>query len=253
MEMWRQPICRRAAMATLVALACIVVAACTTMANRPVAPISTVVEAARSGASSEVIIAQIRDARTTYALRGSDFARLAEYGVPGPVLDQLQQDFFADVEFLTFRWYRSRVSGGPTSMYPQPLDLASLDLGGNGMAATSDVGRPTHGTRPPGVPEWVPPFPSASGQFISPSSLLQMTQSGLSVAEMVEAIMDSRVRPLYAPSKGVSSARVGAITGSMFASLVAQGVAPEAVDALQAINIADHVEATRFKSGGGGY
>jgi hypothetical protein len=78
-----------------------------------------------------------------------------------------------------------------------------------------------------------------------------MTQSGVPAAELVEKIMDSRVRPLYARSEGTSNVRIGAITGSMFAALVEQGVAPEAVDALQAINLAGHVEATRFRAGGG--
>jgi hypothetical protein len=78
-----------------------------------------------------------------------------------------------------------------------------------------------------------------------------MTESGLSTAEIVDKIMNSRVRPLYASSSGGSNARLGAITGSMFATLVEQGVAAEAVDALQAINLADHVESTRFRAGGG--
>ncbi len=226
---------------------------CQSISERTVTPISVVVESAKSGAGSEVIINQIRASGTTYALRGSDFANLAERGVPAQVLDELQQRFFSDVESLTTRWYRTRASGGPTWIYPQPLDLDNLDRGGDGMAPNDDVGRPTHGTRPAGVPEWVPPFPAAFGQFISASTLLEMTNSGLSEAEMIEKIMNSRVRPLYAPGSDTSNARLGAITGSTFASLVLQGVQPRVVDALQAINIAEHVESTRFGSAGGGY
>ena len=237
--------------AKFLALTCLLAAGCASVSERPVTPISDVVALVESGASNEVMIGQINSSRTVYALRGSDFAKLAERGVPGPVLDVLQQDFFSEVENLTLRWYRARTSGGPTFIYPQPLDLDSLDSGGNGMAPTTNVGRATHGTRPPGVPEWVPPFPATTGQFVSASSLLEMTQSGLPAAEMVEKIMNSRVRPLYARSEGASNTRIGAISGSMFAALVKEGVPLEAVDALQAINLADHVEATRFRAGGG--
>ncbi|UCH47308.1 MAG: hypothetical protein JSU95_14635 [Betaproteobacteria bacterium] len=236
---------------TCLGLAYLVVAGCASVSERPVMPISDVIALADSGASSEVMIGQINSSRTVYALRGSDFANLAGRGVPPPVLDELQQSFFSEVENLTLRWYRARTSGGPTSIYPQPLDLDSLDGGGNGMAPTTNVGRATHGTRPPGVPEWVPPFPATSGQYLGPRDLLKMTESGLSTPEIVDKIMNSRVRPLYASSSGGSNARLGAITGSMFATLVERGVAPQAVDALQAINLADHVESTRFRAGGG--
>lgn len=241
------------AVASSALLAGIAVTGCQSISEKPVTPISMVVESARSGASSEQVIEQIRRADTTYALRGSDFAILAERGVPAPVLDELQQRFFSDVESLTTRWYRSRASGGPTWIYPQPLNLDSLARGGDGMAPTDNVGRPTHGTRPPGVPEWVPPFPATSGQFISANTLIEMMNSGMSEAQMVEKIMNSRVRPLYAAGTDNSNARLGAISGSTFASLVEQGVPPKAVDALQAINLADHVESTRFGSAGGGY
>jgi hypothetical protein len=238
---------RLLAAASLALVACIAVTGCQTVANRPVTPISSIVEAAQSGASSEVIIAQFRAGNTTYALRGSNFADLADRGVPGPVLDELQQDFFGDVETLSQRWFTRRASGGPDSIFPQPLDLSTLDSGGNGMAPASNLGRQTHGSRPPGVPQWVPPFPASSGNFIGPNDLLQMTASGMSTSDIVDSVMNSRVRPLYAASGGASRARIGAITGSIFASLVEQGVAPEAVDALQAINLADHVEATRIR------
>ena len=236
---------------TCLGLTAVLTAGCASVTDRPVTPISDVVALAENDASSEVLIGLINSSRTVYALRGSDFANLAERGIPEPVLDALQQDFFSEVENLTLRWYRARTSGGPTSIYPQPLDLDSLDSSGNGMAPTTNVGRATHGTRPPGVPEWVPPFPATSGQFIGPSNLLEMTASGLPAGEMVEKIMNSRVRPLYARSEGTSNARIGAISGSMFAALVEEGVPPAAVDALQAINLADHVEATRFRAGGG--
>ena len=236
--------------ATLIALASLLITGCASVSEQPVAPISDVVSLAESGASSEIIIGQINASRTVYALRGSDFAKLSERGVPDDVLDALQNDFFSSVENLTNRWYRSRERGGPTSIYPQPLDLDNLDQGGNGMGPTTNLGQETHGSRPVGVPAWVPPFPADTTVFISPVNLLEWANSGMAGAEMVEKINNSRVRPVYAAKAGGARARTGAITGSMYAGLAKQGVPLEALDALQAIYIADHVEAVRVTARG---
>ncbi len=236
--------------ATLIALASMLAIGCASVSEKPIAPISDVVTLAESGASSEIIVGQVNSSRTVYALRGSDFAKLAERGVPDDVLDTLQNDFFSSVENLTSRWFRTQASGGPVQIYPQPLDLDSLDRGGDGMAPNDDVGKVTHGTRPPGVPVWVPPFPADTTEYISPVTVLEWTKSGMSEAEMVDKIMNSRVRPVYAAKAGGSRARTGAITGSMYAGLAKQGVPLEALDALQAIYIADHVEAVRITARG---
>ena len=228
------------------AAASIAVSGCASITPPPATPISTIINAAASGKSSESIIANIRAGKTTYALRGSDFPKLAERGVPGPVLDELQQRFFGDVEFLTKRWYMGRSAGGPSSIYPQPVDLDNLDAGGDGMAPTTGVGRATHGSRPPGVPDWVPPFPAVSGQPISPEDVLEMTRSGQPTGQIVETVQTSRVAVLYAGSRNaVSQRRTAAITGTTYADMAKQGVAPEVLDALQATYLADHVEITR--------
>ena len=235
-----------------IAIGSIILAGCASLTPRPVTPISTITEAAASGASSESIITGIRTAKTTYALRGSDFAKLAERGVPGPVLDELQQRFFGDVQLFTERWYMGRSAGGPTTIYPQPVDLDNLDTGGNGMAPTTDVGRMTHGTRPPGVPTWVPPFPAVSGQPIAPEDVLAMSNSGQSTTEVAEKILKSRVAVLYADSpNAISLRRTAAITGTVYANLAQQGVAYEALDALQATYLASHVEFTRKTTSAG--
>ena len=219
---------------------------CALFQQRPVQPISEVVESAQSGASADQIIAEMRTARTTYAMRGSDFGRLAELGVPERVLDELQQTFFADVEFQTRRWYSRGPAGGPSSQFPQPLDLDNLDQGGNGMAPTDRVGRITHGTRPQGVPEWVPPYPPLRGPVMSVNAVVDMTNSGKPTEEIVETVLSSRVDILYADSPAFSSRfRTAAVTGSMFARFAEQGVAPEVLDALQAVYISQHVERSR--------
>ncbi len=240
---------RRTSIATflLPVLAVALLASCALLEQRPVRPISEVVESAQSGASANQIIAEIRAAKTTYAMRGSDFGRLAELGVPEAALDELQQRFFADVEFLTRRWYANGPMGGPSSNFPQPLDLDSLGQGGNGMGPTESVGRLTHGTRPQGVPEWVPPYPPITGPVMSVNAVVEMTNSGKPTEEIVSTVQSSRIDILYADSPALSSRfRTAAVTGSTFARLAEQGVAPEVLDALQAVYISQHVERTRF-------
>lgn len=230
----------------------LVVAGCASFTPVPATPISTITDAAANGASSDAIIAEMRATKTTYALRGSDFAKLADRGVPEPVLDELQRRFFGDVQLFTERWYMGRSAGGPTSIYPQPVDLDNLDRGGNGMAPTTDVGRMTHGTRPPGVPTWVPPYPAVSGQPITTEDVLAMSNSGQSTADVVDRIKKSRVAVLYADDQSaISLRRTPAITGSAYASLAQQGVAYEVLDALQATYLASHVEFTRKTTSAG--
>jgi hypothetical protein len=232
-----------------VALATILLSGCSMFGPRTAVPISNITDAAESGQSSTEILTAMRTARTTYALRGSDFAKLAERDVPEPVLDELQQRFFGDIDWLTRRWVTERLAGGPTSFYPQPVDLDSLDQGGNGMAPTTNVGRTTHTDRPPGVPDWVPARPVPPfGPTISVNDVVSMTKQGDSTPQIVATILDSHIYPIYAdPGPAVSRTRTGALTGSTYASLAGQGVAPEVLDALQEAYMADHLEQTRVR------
>jgi len=234
---------RRAATVTL---ALIATTGCSSLAPKPVTPISSVTSAAARGMSADSIVSRIRDARTTYALRGSDFARLAARNVPDPALDELQQGFFAAVEKLTRRWYMRSYSGGPDSIYPQPVDLDNLDDGGDGMAPFSDEDRIAHGRRPPGIPGWVPANPSLTGGVISTDAVVQMTQSGRSTDEIVEMVSNARVWPMYVDNLNpFSLTQTAALTGSLYADLARRGVALEVLDALQATYIASHIELTR--------
>ena len=232
--------------AALSTVTLVLIAGCALFQQRPVTPISVVIESAQNGASEQQLVTEIRNARTIYAMRGSDFPRLAELGVPEAALDELQQSFFADVEFLTRRWFSRGGSGGPTSNFPQPLDLDSLSEGGNGMGPTANLGQITHGSRPQGVPQWVPPFPPLTGPTMPANAVVEMTNSGMPTEEIVETVLGSRVDILYAPSGALSSRfRTAALTGSMFARFAEQGVAPEVLDALQAVFISQHVERSR--------
>lgn len=238
-------------------LASTLFAGCSSVTPRQAVPIAEITNAAESGQSSGQIINAMNTSRTTYALRGSDFPKLAGHGVPEPVLDELQQRFFGEVEFLTRNWYSNGSTGGPSSIFPQPLDLDNLERGGNGMAPATDVGRITHGTRPQGVPGWVPPFPAVTGPVISVNSVLDMTSSGKPTPDIVDAVLSSRIDILYADNNSaMSRARTAALTGSTYARLEQQGVALDVLDALQATYFAQHIERSR-KTGargtGGGF
>lgn len=231
------------------AIATTLFSGCAMFSPRTAVPISNITDAAESGQSSTVILTAMKSARTTYALRGSDFAKLAERDVPEPVLDELQQRFFGDVDWLTRRWVTERLAGGPTSFYPQPVDLDNLDRGGNGMAPTTNVGRTTHTDRPPGVPDWVPARPvSPFGPTISVNDVVNMTKQGDPTPQIVATILSSHIYPIYAdPGPVVSRSRTGALTGSTYANLAGEGVAPEVLDALQQAYLADHLEQTRLR------
>ena len=242
-QRYKSPAARTVALSILITA---VMAGCALFQERPVRPVSEVVESAQSGASANQMVSDMRTARTTYAMRGSDFARLAQLGVPEAVLDEMQQSFFADVEFQTKRWYAGGPTGGPTSQFPQPLDLDNLDQGGNGMGSTDRVGRITHGTRPQGVPEWVPAYPPLTGPRMPVNAVVDMTNSGKPTEEIVETVRGSLVDELYADSRAFSSRfRTAAVTGSMYARFAEQGVDYEVLDALQAVYISQHVENTR--------
>jgi uncharacterized protein (DUF433 family) len=252
MQRYKSPAARAVALSLLTA---VVLAGCALFQERPVRPVSDVVESAQIGASPNQMVSDMRTARTTYAMRGSDFARLAELGVPEAVLDEMQQSFFADVEFQTRRWYANGPTGGPTTQWPQPLDLDNLAQGGNGMGPTDRVGKMTVGTRPQGVPEWVPAYPPLTGPRMPVNDVVEMTNSGLPTDEIVETVRGSLVDELYADSRAFSSRfRTAAVTGSMYARFAEQGVDYEVLDALQAVYISQHVENTRKRvsKGAGG-
>ncbi|MGD2140200.1 MAG: hypothetical protein PVH25_07390 [Burkholderiales bacterium] len=229
---------------------------CALFSYREPTPISAVVDEAKKGTSAKEMIVKIKNAQTIYALRGSDFAKLAYYKVPPDVLDELQQQWFAQVQFLTMRWYSTGSIGGTPAVYPQPLDLDNLDQGGNGMAPNKDVAQIGVSTRPQGIPQWVPAYPPVTGPLMSPDEVVELTNSGMSTDEIVKKVLGSRVHPLYVENSfKVARFRTAALTGSMFANFAEKGVAYEVLDALQAVYLSQHIERQRYNAprGTGGY
>ena len=229
---------------------------CALFSYRQPTPISDVIDEAKKGTSAKEMITKIRNAQTIYALRGSDFAKLAFYKVPPEVLDELQQEWFAQVQFLTRRWYSTGSIGGVPAVYPQPLDLDNLDQGGNGMAPNKDVAKLGVATRPQGIPKWVPAYPPVEGPVMKANEVVEMTKNGMSTDEIVKKVRSSRLYPLYEENDfSMKRFRTAALTGSMFADYAAKGVAYEVLDELQAVYLSLHIETERYNAprGTGGY
>lgn len=234
----------------LLLAAAFVLGACSILPPRPVTPISEVVNWSKGG-PPEQAVGRIRSSRTTYALRGSDFGKLADASVPPAVLDHLQQSFYDDVDLLTRYWALGESMGGCTWCYPQPVDLSTLAQGGNGMADPGNTFSYTTFSRPQGLPDWVTALPGGvRAPAITVDQVAQMVKGGKSVDEIVAAIENARFRDFLDTSGGISNIathfRVG-LTGSTLAQLHANGVPDPALDALQKKALAEFIEFHRLR------
>jgi len=224
--------------------------ACSILSPRPVTPISEAVNWSKSG-PAEQAISRIRSSRTTYALRGSDFGKLADAGVPPQVLDHLQQSFYNDVDLLTRYWVTGGSPGGCTTCYPLPVDLANLTQGGDGMADFDSTPGYAPLSRPQGLPDWVTAVPGRMGApAITVDQVAQMVRDGKPVGDVVAEIDNSRVHDFIDTSGGLSNVKthftVG-LTGSELAQLHASGVPDPALDALQKKTLAEFIEFHRMR------
>jgi hypothetical protein len=211
-------------------------------------PISEAVTLAKSGAPPQVVIQRIRDSGTTYALRGSDFAKLKADGVPDPVLDFLQQSLVDDVDQLTKYWVLGESLGACAFCYPQPVDMDKLESGYGVVAATAP-GYYQAG-KPPGVPDWVPStVVSPAAGRISVSDLVQMVKDGVPEAQIVERINHSHLTRVIGVGGTftVRSHPATGLSGSEFAWLHEQGAGYPVLDALQSQFLAQFIEAERMR------
>ena len=235
-----------AALAALAALGGL--SACASLTPRPAMPISEVVELSQAD-SPDRAINRLRTSKTTYALRGSDFGKLADLGVPPPVLDQLQQSLANDVDLLTRHWALGESLGGCSSCYPQPVDLDSLKSGGNGMADASAVHIKSTFGRPQGLPDWVTAVPGGGGGSITVAEVSRMVKEGVPANELAERIRASRLREVIATQglSNISTHYVAGLSGSELARLHADGAADPVVDALQEKFLAEFIEFNRMR------
>lgn len=223
--------------------------ACSAMAPRPATPISEVVTLSKS-AQPEQVINRIGSKKTTYALRGSDFAKLANAGVPPKVLDHLQQTFVNDVDLLTRYWVLGESLGGCVSCYPQLVDLGTLASGGNGMADASNAARSSTFGKPQGLPEWVTANPgSVNAPGLTIGEVQQLIRDGTTGQDLAARIRASRLQDIIGTGGfgKVGTNYVAGLAGSDLAQLKADGASDDAVDALQQKFLAEYIEFSRLR------
>ena len=214
-------------------------------------PISEVVKLSKADTLPELVIAKLRSTRSVYAPRGSDFGKLADLGVKPPVLDFIQVKFVGDVELLTRYYVLGESLGGCIYCFPQPLDLANLASGGNGMSPDLPTGNYTYGGRPPGVPAWVPASPGLAfdqAPAITVDEIAKRAKEGMPAEELAQPIRSSRVEGLIAQG-GLTLGTMSSVglSGSALAALHQEGVPDVVLDALQEQYLAQFVEYQRLR------
>lgn len=232
-----------------VAAFALLLGACSVMTPRPATPISEVVTLSKGG-QPEQVINRIGSSKTTYALRGSDFGKLADAGVPPKVLDYLQQTFVNDVDLLTRYWVLGESLGGCVSCYPQPLDLANLASGGNGMADAHDVARYSTFAKPQGLPDWVTAIPgNINAPGLTIGEIERLVRDGTPGADISARIHASRLYDIIG-TQGIGKVGthyVAGLSGSELAQLHKDGASDEVLDALQQKFLAEYIEFARIR------
>lgn len=232
----------------LVCAALSMIGACSVLKPRPVTPISEVVNACKSGAKRAIELS--RTSKISYALRGSDFGKLADAGCQPEVLDELQQVFYNEVDLLTRYWVLGESLGGCDSCYPQPVDLSTLGSGGNGMADSRNLGRISDYSKPAGLPAWVTAHPGpANGPAVTVEQAAQMLKQGKPADEVVATIENSRVHD-YLDLAGITNISTHfkpALTGSELANRRKEGMPDAVLDALQRKHLAEFIEFLRVR------
>lgn len=234
----------------LVCIATLLLGACSVSSSRPVTPISEVINGSKGGQSDRAID-RMRTTKTSYALRGSDYGKLADAGVPDKVLDHLQQTFYNEVDLLTRHWVLGGSLGGCDRCYPQPLDLSNLASGGDGMADAHNLGRYSTYAKPQGLPDWITAVPGKMrARGITVDQVAQMVREGEPVNDVVAEIDNSRIHDFIDTSGRISNISthftVG-LRGSKLAQLHADGVPDPALDALQKKALAEFIEFHRIR------
>ena len=205
-----------------------------------------VVQRGHAGQSADQIIGAVRASRTSYALQGSDFGKLAQAGVPPQALDYLQQSFISNVDLLTRYWVTGDSLGGCRWCYPQQVDLtgAGASLSAT-QSAPSTMYRPG---QPMGMPAWYHPF-SARIRSISVDEVRSMAKAGASDQAMIDAIRDARLTEIVGVG-GLGSFGthpMAGLSGSQFARLRQDGVPDPVLDALQVAFVGQFVEIQRLR------
>ena len=210
-------------------------------------PIAKVVAAASAGEDTSAIIAQLRKARTTYALRGSDFGKLATAGVPPALLDALQQGFVDDVDLLVRYWAGGESMGPCAWCYPQQVDLGQPAAPATGRTFPPPL-RVGFG-RPLGLPDWYRPAGLTAGRHTTVEQVRAAVKAGKSEEAVLATLRTAGLDDVIGIGGiGRFGTRLQAgITGSHFAALRAEGVPDAVLDELQGRYLAMYVEYLRLR------
>jgi hypothetical protein len=211
-------------------------------------PIDQVVAQSRQGTAPGSIIGDIKAAKTSYALRGSDFGKLKAAGVSDEVLDYLQRSFIGDIDLLTRYWVLGEGLGKCAHCYPQEVDLSTLASGGTVTQRPPPLQyRPA---QPLGVPSWHQPWNAGfRGRTFKIAELRDMARQGRSEPEMLALMKNG------APDRVVGVGGIGqfgtrplpGISGPEFARLRADGVPDKVLDELQVRFLSAYVENARLR------
>ena len=213
--------------------------------------LSDIVVRSQRGDSPSSIVNALRVSRTSFALRGSDFARLRAVGVSDAVLDHLQQGFLDDVTLIIRRGTAAYGRCGP--YYPQQVELGSLETNGSVLQTSPDTAVRTD--RPVGMPDW---YRSTAGfnprSAITIEELRVLHRTGQSEEELLQQLAS---RPLAGVigiglRSGVHSTLAAGISGATFADLRKEGLPESVLDALQANYLAVFVDHLSRLTGGAG-
>ena len=118
---------RQAATFLLTAAAIMIFTGCATFRGPEVPPltVSQIISAAKEGVPSDTIIARMQASGTVYRLDATQLARLEKEGVPGPVINYMQQTYldavrrdtrYRDAQFWgedNSFWYGNETYGWP--------------------------------------------------------------------------------------------------------------------------------------------
>jgi hypothetical protein len=210
-------------------------------------PIAQVIEASKGNAPPQSVIQRIRESGTTYALRGSDFYKLKALGVADPVLDFLQQSLVDDIDLLTRYSVTGMSLGGCSFCYPQPVDV-DRQASGFGVVASTPPGRYVSG-KPPGVPDWVPPYVRGTTGRISTEQIAELIRNKTPEAEILEKIHGSLLTRVIGVGgwTNIRTRPMAGLGGAELASLHDQGATDAVLDALQSKFMAQFIEAERLR------
>jgi hypothetical protein len=224
----------------LVLAAVLVLTAC---ASPQPLPIGEVVTRSQQGQSPEQVISAVRSSKTSYAIRGSDFGRLREAGVPDAVLDDLQQAFYNDVDLLTRYWVLGESVGGCARCVPQQVSY----VGGTPTQRPTRTSYVSYG--PQGMPDWYRPY-SATSRTFRLDEIEQMARAGASEQEMLARVRGGKLDQVIgaqSPLTGIRTRPVATLTGSSLARLRQAGVPDTVLDEIQTVFLGQYVEVERLR------